>query len=240
LIVTSNTATSGADQAPLVAAVDVEWTKNYRIRGGNVPFCYSIVWLTSGPPDPTFGYTSAYVESAEETQDLIQAADRDLAALLGEPTLITGHQLCADLSTLANAARQPTPGIAAARELWHARKSSRPGLLLDTRYDIGHLLDGASRRLVDVATEVGLDVTQPELRSTSMTALHQRWLHDGDPQARERITVLNLRHSLSTALLALASTSGPAKLAVNVNELLHQHLADTYAWTRSPAFAQLL
>jgi hypothetical protein len=29
----------------LLAAIDVEWSKNYRIRRGNVPFCYSVVWL---------------------------------------------------------------------------------------------------------------------------------------------------------------------------------------------------
>jgi hypothetical protein len=57
---------------------------------------------------------------------------------------------------------------------------------LDTRYDAGHLLASQSRRLVGVCVEVRLDVTQPELRGTSMTALHRRWLQDGDVAARER------------------------------------------------------
>lgn len=51
---------------------------------------------------------------------------------------------------------------------------------------------------VDVCAELRLDVTQPELRGSSMTALHRRWPQDGDVAAREKITVLNLRHSLST------------------------------------------
>ncbi len=44
----------------LLASIDVEWTKNYRVRNGNVPFCYSVTYLaipTSGPatsePAPT-------------------------------------------------------------------------------------------------------------------------------------------------------------------------------------------
>jgi hypothetical protein len=31
----------------------VEWTKNYRVKNGNTPFCYSVVWLAvpeSGTP----------------------------------------------------------------------------------------------------------------------------------------------------------------------------------------------
>jgi len=40
-----------------------------------------------------------------------------------------------------------------------------------------------------------------------MTALHRRWLELGDVTAREKITVLNLRRALSTALVA-ARASG--------------------------------
>ena len=32
----------------LIAAVDVEWSKNYRVRSGDVPFFYSVALLT-GP-----------------------------------------------------------------------------------------------------------------------------------------------------------------------------------------------
>ncbi len=54
----------------LVAAIDVEWSKNYRIRGGNVPFCYSVVWLafagtvaSTTADSARFWYTSAYVQT---------------------------------------------------------------------------------------------------------------------------------------------------------------------------------
>ena len=55
--------------ASLVASVDVEWSKNYRVRNGNRPFCYSVVYLTiPGRRRPVnlarqpFAYTSVYVE----------------------------------------------------------------------------------------------------------------------------------------------------------------------------------
>ena len=92
---------------------------------------------------------------------------------------------------------------------------------LDTRYDAGHVLACQSRRLVDVCADLRLDVIQPELRGASMTALHRRWLERGDATAREKITVLNLRHSLSTAIVA-ARAAGLAhwQPGLNVNRLL--------------------
>ena len=50
MIITCNTPTpDAAPPAPpgtlLAAAIDVEWSNNYQIRGGNMPFCYSVVWL---------------------------------------------------------------------------------------------------------------------------------------------------------------------------------------------------
>ena len=57
-----------------VAAVDVEWSKNYRVKNGNIPFCYSVIWLTA-PASGTsaslakasFSFLSAYVEDSAET-----------------------------------------------------------------------------------------------------------------------------------------------------------------------------
>jgi hypothetical protein len=103
------------------------------------------------------------------------------------------------------------------------------------------MLGGVSRRLVDVCADLRLDVTQPELRGTSMTALHRRWLETGDTSAREKISVLNLRHSLSTALDALCA----AELCrwdawLNVNQMLATGLRDAFAWTAGPTFTALL
>ncbi|MCA1681975.1 MAG: hypothetical protein LC700_02295, partial [Actinobacteria bacterium] len=88
---------------------------------------------------------------------------------------ITGHQFTSDLAVLANASPDPLPAVATARETWLDRRNHdlADRRVLDTRYDTGHVLSCRSRRLVDVCTELRLDVTQPELRGTSMTALHR-------------------------------------------------------------------
>jgi len=234
----------------LLAAIDVEWSKNYRIRGGNVPFCYSVVWLALPASDASTGleatrfwYTSAYVQDPGEGADLIAGADAALACLMEHASLIAGHQLCSDLGVLAAADPASRPAVAAAATAWRQRReapASQPRFL-DTRYDAGHLLACQSRRLVDVCADLRLEVTQPELRGTSMTALHRRWLQDGDVTAREKITVLNLRHSLSTAMVA-ARAAGLARWqpGLNVNRLMAHELGDAFGWLAHPVFTALL
>ena len=233
----------------LVAAVDVEWSKNYRVRGGNVPFCYSVVWLALPPSrtGPSLGtgtswYTSAYVHDASETQELAARAGHALERVLQHADLITGHQLSSDLAVLASVSDRPVPGVTAARAAWHQRRRGGEGRrIVDTRYDAGHVLACQSRRLVDVCADLRLDVTQPELRGTSMTALHRRWLETGDTSAREKITVLNLRHSLSTALVAIrAAGLGSWPSGLNVNRLLADGLGEAFGWLSSPVFTVLL
>jgi hypothetical protein len=253
MIVAGNIAAGEAPTCPpgshLLAAIDVEWAKNYRIRGGNVPFCFSVTWLALPADgdatvgyDSQFWYTSAYVEDPAERGDLVTAADSALRCLASHASLIAGHQLCSDLAVLA-AASAIAPAIREASAAWRQRRCSVPGqpAFLDTRYDAGHILACTSRRLVDVCTDLQLDVTQPELRGTSMTALHRRWLQAGDVTAREKITVLNLRHSLSTAIIA-ARAAGLANWtpALNVNQLLARQLGSELGWTASPAFTALL
>jgi len=255
MIITSNIPGDGpAPPCPhgtrLLAALDVEWTKNYQVKGGNIPFCFSLTWLplptrSSGTIIGTsqFWYTSAYVERPDELAALITAADSALQSAALNADLIAGHQLCTDLAVLATAVDAEAPGIQAASADWRQRHQAAPDrpAFLDTRYDAGHILACPSRRLVDVCTDLQLDVTQPELAGTSMTALHRRWLDAGDATAREKITVLNLRHSLSTALVA-ARAAGTARWApgLNVNRLLASALGTSLAWTASPAFTALL
>jgi hypothetical protein len=233
-----------------VAAMDVEWSKNYRVRGGNVPFCYSVIWLAlpsadvgTGLEEARFWYTSAYVQDASEGADLVAGADAALACLMRHASLIAGHQLCSDLGVLAAAGPAPGPAVAAATAAWRQRREAPPSQprFLDTRYDAGHVLACQSRRLVDVCADLRLDVAQPELRGISMTALHRRWLQDGDVAAREKITVLNLRHSLSTAMVA-ARAAGLAhwQPGLNVNRLLARELGDAFGWLAHPVFTALL
>lgn len=234
----------------LLAALDVEWSKNYRVRGGNVPFCYSVVWLalpadgaSAGLEAARFWYASAYVQDPGDGPDLVTGADGALACLMEHASLIAGHQLCSDLGVLAAAHPAARPAVAAAAAAWRRRREASPSQprFLDTRYDAGHILACRSRRLVDVCADLRLDVTQPELRGISMTALHRRWLEAGDVTAREKITVLNLRHSLSTALVA-ARAAGLARWqpGLNVNRLLAAELGDAFGWLAHPVFTALL
>ena len=253
MIITSNIPTpGGAPPAPagtlLAVAIDVEWSKNYRVRSDNVPFCYSVAWLALSrenamPSSFGFWYTSAYVHGTGETGDLVASADSALLRTLENADLIAGHQLSSDLAVLAAAARTPFLGVTAAQAAWRRRGQLFPGgpRLLDTRYDTGNVLRCASRRLVDVCAELRLDVTQPELRGTSMTALHRRWLEHVETSAREKITVLNLRHALSTALVA-ANVAGLASwpAGLNVNKILAAGLDGALGWPGDPVFAALL
>lgn len=248
-----NSTVGGPGHAPpqpartmLVASVDVEWSKNYKIKNGNRAFCYSVAWLQlprrRTPVDLTtidWTFTSAYVDTDTETADLVTLAATDIASATACADLIIGHQLSSDLAVLQANAATPLEAVTAARQAWRQRHTDPK--IIDTRYDASAILTGRSRRLVDVCTELSLDVTQPELAGKSMTALHRAWLTGNDPQARERISVLNLRHSLSAALVALrAAGVGQWPGRLNVNRLLHTGLGDTFAWTRDPTFQRLL
>ncbi len=253
MIVTSNVGGPGNIPARpagtrLLASLDVEWQKNYRIKNGNRAFCYSVTWVTlptsaAAMDAVSFAYTSVYLDPDDDPAQLVALADVDLQAMLKEADLITGHQLCSDLAVLAANADGRPAHVEQARQTWHDRHelpiTNRS--LIDTRFDVDHLLAGRSRRLVDVCTELGLDVTQPELNRKSMTALHRDWLNAEDTEARERISVLNLRHSLSTAFVALRA-AGQLDWAqpVNVNRLLEVGLADSFGWLDSPTFRALV
>jgi hypothetical protein len=254
MIITGNIPAGEAPPCPsgnrLLASIDVEWSKNYRIKGGNVPFCFSVAWLALPATGDCvladtspFWYTSAYVEDDDERGDLITAADIALRCLSTRAAVIAGHQLCSDLAVLSAATAGESPAIQAATQSWRQRRQPAAGqpAFLDTRYDSGHILACQSRRLVDVCDDLRLDVTQPELRGASMTALHRRWTERGDTTAREKITVLNLRHSLSTAIVAArAAALAHWEPGLNVNRLLAAELGGTIGWAASPAFTALL
>jgi hypothetical protein len=171
----------------------------------------------------------------------VELAAADIAAATQAADLITGHQLCSDLAVLAaNAGPAAPPALAAARRAWHERRTDPAGQIIDTRFDAGHLLAGTSRRLVDVCGELDLDVTQPELARKSMTGLHRDWLAHADIEARERVTVLNLRHSLSTALVALRAAGHVGwDTRLNVNAMLTAGLHGRLGWLDHPTFRAL-
>jgi hypothetical protein len=183
------------------------------------------------------GFRSFYVETETETDKLVHRLDADLAGLMTAGNVLVGHQLSTDLAVALANASNDILAATAARAGWHARKTT--STVFDTRYDLdGAFAMGTSRRLVDLCTDAGLDVHQPELTGSSMTALHRRFLADGDDDIYEGLATLNLRHSLSTAALALV---GLAQLQpVNVNAVLRAHLWYHLDYIDSPAFDTLV
>lgn len=230
-----------------MVALDVEWTKNYNIHNGSRPFCYSMV-LLHWPQDgddlasypTTFGFKSVYVTQADDEAALIASFDRDLQAWLASDSVLTGHQLSSDLSVVKNAVTGARlSGVENAYGLWRTRRGE-DSRVFDTRYDVDHLPLGASRRLVDVCGDLKLNVTQPELARGSMTKLQRDFLEHGDELIREQLLTLNVRHSLSTALVACLGLGLVGMGAQNVNQLMHQEMWDLVEYVRSNQFETLL
>ena len=230
----------------LIASFDAEWTKNYRIRNGNQPFCYSMVYVAIPkrgtrlrPEDLRFWFRAAYVAPDTPTQKLIDAADAEFGDALQRAEILAGHQLSSDLSVLRNASCKHLSNIMAAYAAWSARRTTDTPAVIDTRYDIDGLVDCTSRRLVDVCTALNLQVYQPELAG-SMTHMQQEYLISGAQDIRERLAVLNLRHSLTAAIVALRRLGYYQwRKPVNVNPALRDNLSGFYDYVGSAAFMAL-
>lgn len=228
----------------MVAALDLEWTKNYSIRNGSRPFCYSISIIevpnetVSVATHPiSFGFKSVYVENPDEEGTLLRRLDDDLADLRASETVMCGHQLSSDLSVALAASSEDLDNVSALYDSWRVRKSEYR--VIDTRYDVDSLVRTKSRRLVDVATELGLDVTQPELGRSSLTALHRRYIETGEELVRERLTIMNLRHSLSTALLGAMVNGSLTPSPRNLNTLILDTAWDLFDYLQTDEFASL-
>lgn len=229
-----------------IASLDVEWTKNYQIKNGSRPFCYSLVLLRLPEPGdslsayPTsFGFKSVYLSNPEEEPALIAELDRDLRGWLDSDSTLVGHQLSSDLTVVLNASAMKLPGVTGAYEQWKGRHVEQ-SRVFDTRYDIDHLPVGVSRRLVDVCADLKLDVKQPELARGSMTKIQREFVDKEVEQFREQLLTLNVRHSLSTAMVACLGLALVQPGSRNVNDLLHQELWDLVEYVRSDQFADLL
>jgi hypothetical protein len=180
-----------------------------------------------------------YVDNADEEQQLIDAADADLSAAIEARQLLVGHQVTSDLGVLKAASQSATPGIDHALSLWRERHDQTSPGFIDTRYDIDHLMSQPSRRLVDVCAELQLDVLQPEIRG-SMTKVHRTFLERADETLREKLMVLNLRHSLSSCFVALLALDLATRDPLDVNGLLIEELWDQLHYVRSGMLTSLL
>jgi hypothetical protein len=153
--------------------------------------------------------------------------------------VLTVHQLSSDLSVVRAVAETELAGIEGAYKLWQARRSDGKRVF-DTRYDVDHLPLGTSRRLVDICGDLTLDVMQPELARGSMTTLQQQFLEHRSELVREQLLTLNVRHSLSTALVACLGLGLVSPGSRNVNDLLSQEMWDLVDYVRSDHFKPLL
>lgn len=231
----------------MIASLDVEWTKNYRIKGGSLPFCYSIsmVHVPEGRPSVTdfpasFGFKSVYIDDDSERDAMLEELNADLKLLFESGSILVGHQLSSDLSVVEAAARIELPSVQLARDRWRERRNDEEPSVFDTRYDIDHLSLQKSRRLVDVCYDLGLEVTQPELRRDSMSKLHRKYIEGRDISIMERLVALNIRHSLSTAVVAAIGLGYVDPGPRNINVLLHQEMWDLSEYVRSDTFSDLL
>jgi len=235
-----------------IVSFDLEWTKNYRIKQGNEPFCFSFVAVKDNIEDINvmddkleFSFIARFVENRSDIISLIKEADNILEELWISKSIITGHQLSSDISILiinGKKYNQALDNVQKLRTRWHTRNHLNFDniRIFDTRYDLDFLLQGNSRRLVDVCAECNLLVAQPEI-SGSMTKMQNRYYSTNDTSIMEKLMVLNIRHSLSSALLYLIAKAGNRpKRAVNVNKILFHNLNGHFSYINGGEFRALL
>lgn len=241
-----------SSKQPLIISFDLEWTKNYKIKNGNQPFCFSFVFfpleliLSTVEKQLEFGFYSRYVENKEDICSLVNEADRILGSFLDScnKAAIVGHQLSSDISVVLNCSLgEHKTYFVQLKNLWQTRKqdlSEKKNLeIFDSRYDLEGLLKEKSRRLVDVCEECNLIVEQPEI-SSSMTKMQNDFYASGDRRIMEKLSVLNIRHSLSAAILFLMSREKcKAKKVINVNRIIYRNLGQ-FDYVRGEEFKKLL
>lgn len=239
-----------APTSDLVVSFDLEWTKNYQAPSSNMPFCFSFVCLPSHTDlgelteHMDFGFVSVYAEQESETSVLVRTAEQILGDLMNGHITMVGQQLYSDIDVLLDRGKKlRMENFVLLRQLWSTRKNDRrrSGMkVFDTRFDMDSSLVGESRRLVDICGEYNLDVTQPEITS-SMTRMHKEFLATQDHQIMEKLSVLNIRHSLSAALLYLFFRLGSKPEGeFNVNCILQRNLRSYFRYVKHVDFEKLI
>ena len=229
-----------------IICFDLEWTKNYRVKDGNRPFCYSFVYFDSSINPFEFedyskiGFYSQYIENVNEINALIKNADSVLNNLLQKDSIVVGHQLSSDISIIIKYNRYvQVKNFIRLNKAWSGRNLKRETnnvKVFDTRYDLKQCLSGKSYRLVDVCSEYNMDVTQSEIRN-SMTKMQNEFYTTGNALLMEKLAVLNLRHALSSGLLYyfyLKDCKPQKKLYVN--KILYRILGNYFGYVRNGVF----
>jgi len=244
MIVKEKTVSLPSKSKHKVVMLDVEWTKNYRIKNGNKPFCYSLVFF--GAPlkkvvkekDISFGFKMKYAKSLSEIKNLPALLEKDLSFFLKNKYTLVGHQLCSDICVL-KAVDSINQNLINLQKEWKERRLSKHSRIFDTRFDL-EILKNKSRRLVDVCSELNLDVSQPELKK-SMTLMQNKFYETKEKELYEKIAVLNIRHSLSSGLIYLLSNNEIKWLnKLNVNKIIFNNIKKHFSYVNSSEFNRLL
>lgn len=232
-------------------AVDTEWTKNYKIKNGNKPFNFSIIFFNHINIEELkkynldFKFISGYIETEEDIPKLITMINDYLDPNIHKK--IVGHQVISDLYTFYHYSDHfqdvKTDNITIWISLFKERNINKR--IFDTRFDVKNYLLGKSRRLVDVCYEMRIlnqdDLYhQPELKK-SMTAMQNTYMETHDKDIYEKLSVLNLRHSLSTMLVYEIYRSGeklPRRM--NINKLLYHNLKEHFDYVNIKEFKELM
>lgn len=236
---------------------DAEWTKNYKIKNGNVPFCFSVITVDDKElsfsklkkGNIKFKYIQYYCENREDFKELVMKADFWFDKILKvlDNSVLCGHQISSDFSVLYNIGvandMELLIHIERMREEWRKRKENISVHVMDTRYDIDQKFLGKSRRLVDMCNDFELDVTQPELKKSSMTKLQNIFYETKDEEIYERISVMNLRHSLCAVILYWLNgkiDNAEQRKPININKIVYNCLKSDFSWVTSKEFSVLL
>ncbi|MCL6592065.1 MAG: hypothetical protein K6U80_19215 [Firmicutes bacterium] len=140
----------------LIVAFDLEWTKNYKIKNGNTPFCFSFVYFTKQDSidnyeNMEFGFINNYIQALDEEPELLKRANDDLGNFLKQKGILVGHQLISDISVILSRAENNKNNFIKLKQLWQIRRSNNnsPINVFDTRYDLKNYLTISKEKAVD-------------------------------------------------------------------------------------------
>lgn len=233
-------------------SLDTEWTKNYKVKNGNKPFAFSIIFFNEDIDDKdiineslNFKFISVYVDNDEEFPILINMLNKYLDA--NKFNLLLGHQIISDLHTFVHYSEHyeniNSDNIAEWISYFKDRVNNQR--IFDTRFDIKNRLKTKSRRLVDVCFDMKIrnqkdPYKQPELNK-SMTALHREFIETNNIKIREKLSVMNIRHNLSSILVyKLYKKNVELKDFVNINKILYKNLNGYFEYINTDAFSDIM
>ncbi len=198
-----------------IVAIDTEWAKNWKAKEKVVPFCCSFHTIYLGGILDTIVLNDLYMESEiyfrsqnDSTQDYIDKVEKILSSYIDNDTIFIGHQLSSDLHTFVHNSSNRLGNILWLIESIRLRKNRNVNKkilsVIDTRYDIKNRIKGnGGEKLRNVSLRYKVYAVQNELNEMSLTKMYNHYISDGDFEKREKLSIMNWRHSFQTALVCL-------------------------------------